>query len=462
MKKIAFLSLLFFFLFFSCAFPLFSACIYALMSDIVFYSVSANASESTRTGTMSIAGQRFTVTQEHCRYFLSPARASIDPEGSIGTVYILTQNGCPLTAKSYADWVIIGKIVNAEYGGYVEYHVAVNTSGRTRIGTLNISGVIFRVTQKQCIYSISPSVESFDEEGGTGAVNVTTQNGCPWTATNNDDWITFTSSNNGSGNGTLTYSVGINTEHPRTGVISIAGQTFTPLVSITAMDPNAFEEGQYPGTFTIIRTGVTTSALIVKYTIGGNATLGTDYSIIGSAVTIPVGSSSTSITIVPVDDDHVEGYETVVLVLSDSDSYIVGSPSSASVRIIDNDSLLFFTDNDSISVPKGGTATFQVKLTKQPLSQVTVSVTKMSGDPDITVQSGSSLIFTTDTWNAYQAVILASRKDCDAPNGTATIRVSGEGIPDLDVNATEIDCDTEGNEKGSHQMSFNIFLAVFF
>jgi PKD repeat protein len=54
-------------------------------------------------------------------------------------------------------------------------------------------------------------------------------------------------------------------------------------------------------------------------------------------VIIAAGSSSTSITLTPVNDSAVEGNETAVLTLSANSTYTVGSPGSATVTIADND-----------------------------------------------------------------------------------------------------------------------------
>ena len=59
-------------------------------------------------------------------------------------------------------------------------------------------------------------------------MSVTTGSGCTWTATSNDAWITITSGASGSGNGSVGYSMAANSEaSPRTGTLTIAGQTFT-------------------------------------------------------------------------------------------------------------------------------------------------------------------------------------------------------------------------------------------
>ena len=78
-----------------------------------------------------------------------------------------------------------------------------------------------------CASSISPQSQSFGVSGGTGAVNVTAPSGCAWTATSNAPWVTITSGMNGSGNGSVNYSVASNAGSDRTGTLTISGKTFT-------------------------------------------------------------------------------------------------------------------------------------------------------------------------------------------------------------------------------------------
>ena len=108
----------------------------------------------------------------------------------------------------------------------------------------------------------------------------------------------------------------------------------------------------------------------------------------------------------------------------------------------DNDTLEFVTSTDAINVPEGSTALFQVSLSAQPSADVSVTVSRVSGDTDITVQSGAALTFTTSNWNTDQPVTLAAAEDVDVANGTATIRVAATGVPNKDVTATEQDNDT--------------------
>ena len=83
------------------------------------------------------------------------------------------------------------------------------------------------VSKSTCAYAISPTSANFSASAGTGSVSVTTQAGCPWTASAGAAWMTITSGSSGTGNGTVNYSISSNTGSSRTSVSTIAGRTFT-------------------------------------------------------------------------------------------------------------------------------------------------------------------------------------------------------------------------------------------
>ena len=83
------------------------------------------------------------------------------------------------------------------------------------------------VSKSTCTYSISPTNASFSTSGGTGSVSVTTQAGCPWTASSGAAWMTITSGSSGTGNGTVNYSIASNSGGSRTASSTIAGRVFT-------------------------------------------------------------------------------------------------------------------------------------------------------------------------------------------------------------------------------------------
>lgn len=137
-------------------------------------------------------------------------------------------------------------------------------------------------------------------------------------------------------------------------------------ITIAANKANAGEQPQAnslpdPGQLTVTRDAAESTSLSVTVQIAGTATYGSDYSQISGAwfdyysgsylltVTIPENQTSTTIDIGPLNDGQRENAETVVVTLQEDTScgcgccccggggYTVGSPSSATVTIADND-----------------------------------------------------------------------------------------------------------------------------
>jgi hypothetical protein len=110
-------------------------------------------------------------------------------------------------------------------------------------------------------------------------------------------------------------------------------------VTITAPTPTARERGVYPGTFRISRSGSTNGSLTVNLSYDGNATPWNDYEIMPLSVTIPAGQSSVDLALDPVNDpiDELDKSEDVIATVIGGNGYAIGSPASATVQIIDDE-----------------------------------------------------------------------------------------------------------------------------
>lgn len=113
----------------------------------------------------------------------------------------------------------------------------------------------------------------------------------------------------------------------------------SPTVTIAATQPQAAEGGAN-GIFRVTRTGDTSAALKVSYTISGTATNAHDYKKLSGSITIKPGHTFGDITIRPIDDQLIEPSETVILKLKRTSSILLGpkSSQSATVTIADHDS----------------------------------------------------------------------------------------------------------------------------
>jgi len=198
----------------------------------VGYTIAANSTGSLRTGSLTIAGQIFSVTQTAgtCTYLISPTARSHGGGAENATVAVTAASSCSWTAASNASWIAITSGSSGTGNGTVSYAVTANSTGSQRTGSATIAGQTFSVTQAAaaCSYSIAPTSRSHGAGAESGTIAVTTASGCSWTAVSNAAWVAITSGSNGTGNGTVSYSTQANSAvGPRTGTLTVAGQTFT-------------------------------------------------------------------------------------------------------------------------------------------------------------------------------------------------------------------------------------------
>lgn len=116
----------------------------------VSYSVAINLGTATRIGTMTIAGQTFTVTQSgnYSTYMLSPISRTFTAQGGEDSVIVTVNGKLGWTASSNDDWITITSGKLGTGSGMVGYAVEPNPSGMPRQGTLTIAGKKFTVKQE--------------------------------------------------------------------------------------------------------------------------------------------------------------------------------------------------------------------------------------------------------------------------------------------------------------------------
>lgn len=220
-----------------------SGCAWTAASNADWITVTAGASGSgngtvsfsapshsgpARSGTLTIAGLTYTVTQgESCAYTVSPAQASVGAGGGGATFSVTTAAGCGWAAAANTSWLSVPAGAGRTGSGTVEVTAAANTTA-ARSGTATIAGRNVTITQASgCSFSIAPTSQSAAAGGGPGSVSVTTAGGCAWTAASGVPWVTISSGGSGTGAGTVQYSVDPNPGAARSGTLTVAGQPFT-------------------------------------------------------------------------------------------------------------------------------------------------------------------------------------------------------------------------------------------
>jgi hypothetical protein len=204
-------------------------------SGSINFRVQANSGPE-RSGSLTIAGQAFTVTQaaavtSPCLYALNPGTQAISAVGGAGTpVAVSTSQGCVWTASAAVSWITVTGSPSGNGSGTIAFSVAANT-GAARSGMVSVtSGDGFTVSQAgapappPCAYTVNPGNQSIAAAGGTAApIAVGTTQGCAWTAIPQDSWIAITGGSTGTGSGTVNLRVAANNGGPRNGSLTVAG-----------------------------------------------------------------------------------------------------------------------------------------------------------------------------------------------------------------------------------------------
>jgi hypothetical protein len=196
-------------------------------------------------------------------------------------------------------------------------------------------------------------------------------------------------------------SITLNTQTIQTNpVFNTVGDTSVTL----AVSPSSVtEDGTANLVYTFTRSGVTTNALTVNYTLGGTATLNTDYTRTGTnnTVTFAAGLSTATVTVDPTTDTTVEPDETVILTLNSGTGYAIGTTEAVVGIITDNDN-----DTDTPSNQAPTDLALSATTVNENVAPNTVIGTFSSTDPDTGNSFTYSLVAGTgDTDNTAFSIV---------------------------------------------------------
>ena len=189
--------------------------------------VSANGAASPRSGTLTIGGQTFTVTQDGINCTTTLGLNSTELSYTGGAVTIPVTATCGFNITPGPNWIT----VSGTTASSVNLSVAPNSSTQSRSGTIQIGGLGFQVIEDAvpCSFSLGNNSPVISSGGGNGTISITASDTtCGWVASSNASFVGISSAPSGTGSGTLSFSVGANSAQTgRTGTISIAGQNVT-------------------------------------------------------------------------------------------------------------------------------------------------------------------------------------------------------------------------------------------
>lgn len=164
--------------------------------------------------------------RQACSYNLSPPSANFTAAGASNQLLgVIAGSGCAWTADPSDAWITISAGQSGTGPGTLTYSVAVN-QGPARNGSITVETKTFPISQANgCTYQLQPATQNFPPLGGTGGVAVTAFATCPYSAISNAPWITITSGEDYFGSQVVEFAVDANPGNPRTGTLTIAGQT---------------------------------------------------------------------------------------------------------------------------------------------------------------------------------------------------------------------------------------------
>ncbi|WP_308411276.1 Calx-beta domain-containing protein, partial [Cylindrospermopsis raciborskii] len=202
-------------------------------------------------------------------------------------------------------------------------------------------------------------------------------------------------------------------------------------VTLTVSPSSVAEDGTPNLVYTFTRTGVTSNALTVNYTIEGTATNGTDYNNIGTSVTFAAGSSTATVTVDPTADTTVESDETVILTLASGTGYTIGTTSGVTGTITNDDvvvapELAIASTNANQSEGNSGTKAFTFTVTRSGDTTGTSSANWAVTGSGTNQADGTDFSVTSDT------VSFAAGETTQ----TITVNVSGDSTVEPDEGFT--------------------------
>ena len=181
-----------------------------------------------------------------------------------------------------------------------------------------------------------------------------------------------------------------------------------------------------------------------------------DYSVPG-AVTFGPNDTEKSISFRATQDFLDDDGGSVQLAPSSTlpDRVTAGSQSSTTVSITDDDGAGVLITPTTLTVPEGGSRTYTVKLTSQPMADVTVTINK-SGSPDVTHDATNNMLtFTAANWASNQTVRVSAEDDDDHLDDTATISHSVASTDtDYQISASDVTVTVTDDEGVPVEVSF--------
>ncbi|MFM6669150.1 MAG: Calx-beta domain-containing protein, partial [Dolichospermum sp.] len=277
---------------------------------------------------------------------LAVSPASVTEDGTGNLVYTFSRTGATTSALT-VNYSIAGTADATDYTG------ATPGTGKT---------ITFAAGSATATLTIDPTADTTIEANETVALTLATGTG---------------------------YAIGTATAVTGT----ITNDDF-PSITLAVAPASVTEDGTGNLVYTFSRTGATTSALTVNYSIAGTADA-TDYTGAtpgtGKTITFAIGSSTATLTIDPTADTTIEPNETVALTLATGTGYTIGTTTAVTGTITNDDlpSITLAVAPASVTEDGTGNLVYTFSRTGATTSALTVNYS-IAGTADATDYTGAT------------------------------------------------------------------------
>jgi hypothetical protein len=206
-------------------------------SSSVSYTVDPNPGVTVRTGSITIAGQTFSVTQTGTDINLSPKEVEKAYSSDIVQLQVTALINTNWNVTPNASWISVVDDGNGFGDSQITLAVGTNPSYNERTGTVSIGSATFTIRQfgtPNPVLDIIPDEATANPIGAFGNVAVLATPDAAWTANSLSPWIVISDGASGAGNGNIEYVASANTTlSSRVGLIEVIPPVYEPAVDLT-------------------------------------------------------------------------------------------------------------------------------------------------------------------------------------------------------------------------------------
>jgi hypothetical protein len=115
----------------------------------VTFAIEQNPTGAERSGTLTIAGQTVSVTQQagSCTYTVTPTSFTVDPIAGTRTVSVVAGTQCGWSSTPSAAWITVTSGASGSGIGAVTFNFEANPATTPRTGSVSIGGQAVTITQ---------------------------------------------------------------------------------------------------------------------------------------------------------------------------------------------------------------------------------------------------------------------------------------------------------------------------